>query len=151
MFHTVLWYTLYIQFIRFLWQYINQVMYEYLLDKWILCHDSTTSQVAVSRRIFLFRTKCHCCTFHYALLICSLVVFFFLLKCRYLECIGNSMTTEMKGSLGSVVQKFPSLSRLFSVYVTLKAMKVTVLSKGWWQDVYIFTLSGCIIVSIVGR
>ena len=40
------------------------------------------------------------------------------------------MTTEMKGSLGSVVQKFPSLSRLFSVCVTLKAMKVTVLSKG---------------------
>jgi len=40
------------------------------------------------------------------------------------------MTTEMKGCLDSAVQKFPCLSRLFTVYITLKARKVTVLSKG---------------------
>jgi len=50
--------------------------------------------------------------------------FFFFLKCSHFECIGSSMTTEMKGSLCSAVQKFSSLSRLLGVYVTLKAMKV---------------------------
>jgi len=41
------------------------------------------------------------------------------------------MTTEMKGHLGGAVSKFPCLSRLFSVYVTLKARKVPPLSKRW--------------------